>query len=53
MRGMTFLPEELGRAEEGTGGLLPADNRAPLVVDLWQVPIGLDNGGIEIAEEGL
>ena len=32
VNGMAFLPPELAAAQEGTGGLLPADYRTPLVV---------------------
>ena len=53
MHGVTFLPKELGGAQEGTGGLLPADNVAPLVVELGQVAVGLNNVLIVLAEEGL
>ena len=47
-----FLPVELGRAQERTGGLLPADNRHPLVVKLGQVTPGLDHIGIMVAKQG-
>ena len=40
-------------AEEGAGGLLPPEDGAPLVVQLGQVPVGLDDGPEVLAEQGL
>ena len=53
MDGVTLLPPELTRTQERTGGLLPADNRAPLVVQLRQVTPGTDDLGVVLAEQGL
>ena len=53
VHGVAFLPIEFQRAEEGPGGLLPPADRAPLVVQLGQVPVGLDDVGIVLTEEGL
>ena len=50
---MAFLPHEFTGTEEGTGLLLPADDRTPLVVYLGQVAVGLDVGPEEIRENGL
>ena len=53
MSRMSLLPQELPGAEERPGGLLPAYYRAPLVIALGQIPVGLDNSLIVIAEQGL
>ena len=53
MGGVAFLPQELAGAKERTRGLLPSHNRAPLVVDLRQVAVGVDILRVEIAEERL
>ena len=39
--------------QEGPGGLFPAQDRAPLVVQLGQVPVGVDHVLIVLAEQGL
>ena len=39
-------------AQEGAAGLLPAQDRAPLVVQLGQVPVGVDNVFIVLTEQG-
>ena len=53
MCGMAFLPQELSGTEEGTGRLLPADNGAPLVVNLRKITIRMNVIFIEITEQGL
>ena len=53
MYGVSLLPEELAGAEEGTGRLLPAHHRAPLVQHLRQITVGVHILGIVIAEQGL
>ena len=53
VHGVALLPEELPVAEEGAGGLLPAEDAAPLVIELGQVPPGVDDVGVMLAEEGL
>ena len=49
---MTLLPQELYGAQERAGGLLPADNGAPLVIVLRQVAVGLHDLLIQFAEQG-
>ena len=53
MDGVALLPPELAGAEERTGGLFPADNRAPLVVELRQVAPRADDFRVMLAEQGL
>lgn len=53
MHGVTFLPQEFTGAQERTGGLFPTDHAAPLVVQLWQVTVGLDDIFVMVAEQGL
>ena len=53
VHGVALLPQELPVAQEGAGGLLPAQDGAPLVVELGQVPVGVDDVGIVLAEQGL
>ena len=50
---VTLLPEELGGAEERTGGLFPTNNVAPLVVELRQVAVGLNDILVVLAEKSL
>ena len=50
---MALLPQKLSGPQEGTGSLLPAHHRAPLVVDSGQIPIGVDILCIKITEQGL
>ncbi len=51
--GMTLLPPELTGTQERTGGLFPADDRAPLVVQLGQVTPRTDDLRVMLAEQGL
>ncbi len=53
MQGMALLPQELPVAQEGTGGLLPAKNAAPLVILHGQIPVGLQHMGEMLAEQSL
>ena len=53
VHGMALLPQELPVAQEGAAGLFPAQDRAPLVVQLGQVPVGVDNVFIVLTEQGL
>ena len=53
MDGVALLPPELTGAQEGAGGLLPADDGAPLVVEHGQLPIGVEHAGPVVAEHGL
>ncbi|MPM40584.1 hypothetical protein SDC9_87228 [bioreactor metagenome] len=53
VHGVALLPEELPVAQEGAGGLFPPEHRAPLVVELGQVPPGVDDFGVMLAEQGL
>ena len=41
MHGMSLLPQELTGSQERTGGLLPTNDRDPLVEDLREITIGL------------
>ena len=50
---MSLLPQKLSRTEEGAGRLLPPQDRAPLVVHLRQIPVGMDIPGIEIRKQRL
>ncbi len=49
--GVAFLPPKFPRAQEGAGGLFPADHAAPLVIELGQIPPGLDDMGIVFAKQ--
>ena len=48
---MALLPEELPVAEEGPGGLFPAEHAGPLVIELGQVPVGVNDVGIMLTEK--
>ena len=51
--GVTLLPQELTGAQERTGGLFPTYHADPLVVQLGQVAVGMDDIGEVLAEQGL
>ena len=51
--GVTLLPEELARAEEGTGGLLPAHDVRPLVHEDGKIAVRLDPLAVHRADDGL
>ena len=51
--GVSLLPPELAAPQEGTGGLLPADDAAPLVIEHGKLPVGLEGIGPEVGEHGL
>ena len=53
VHGVALLPQELPVAEEGPGGLFPPQHAAPLVVQLGQVPPGVDDVGVVLTEQGL
>ena len=48
-----LLPEEFAPAQEGAGGLLPAQHAAPLVVEAGQVAPGVHHMAPVLAEERL
>ena len=50
VHGVTFLPVKLHRAQEGAGGFFPPHHRAPLVVQLGQVAIRMDDLGVVVAK---
>ena len=51
VHGVALLPKELGGTQEGTGGLFPTHDVAPLVIQLGQVTVGLNDGAIVLAEQ--
>ena len=51
--GVALLPPEFPAAQEGTGGLFPADHGAPLVIEHGQLPVGLQHTVPVVAEHGL
>ena len=51
--GVAFLPPELAAAQEGAGGLFPADNAAPLVVLHGKLTVAVQHAGPVVAEHGL
>ena len=53
VHGVTLLPPEFHGSQEGTGSLLPPDNRTPLIVQLGQVPIGMYYMGVMLTEQRL
>ena len=53
VHGVALLPQKFRGAQEGPGGLFPAHHAAPLVVQLGQVPVGVDNLLIVLAEQSL
>lgn len=53
VHGVAFLPQELGGAQERTRRFLPAHNGAPLVVELRQVAVRVDDLLVMLAEENL
>ena len=53
MGSMPLLPEELGGTKERPRRLFPADDRAPLIVGLRKIPVGLDYGFIKLAKQSL
>ena len=48
---VTLLPEELGGAQERTGSFFPSYNAAPLIVELGQVAVCIDDLFIVLAEK--
>ena len=53
VRGVAFLPEEFGGAQEHARAQLPADDVGPLVHQHRQVAPALDPLGEEVADDGL
>ena len=53
VHGVTLLPPELARAQERAGGLFPADDRAPLVIQLGQVAPRADDLSVVLTEQRL
>ena len=53
MNRMTFLPQKFHGAKERSRRLLPTYNRAPLVINLRQIAIGMHDMRIKIAEKRL
>ena len=51
--GVAFLPPELTGTQERTGGLFPADDRAPLVIEHGELAVGVQNPGPVVTEHGL
>ena len=51
--GVALLPPELAGAQEGAGGLFPADNTAPLVIQHGQLAVAVEHVGPVVAEHGL
>ena len=53
VRGMTFLPEEFGRAQEQARAHLPAHDVRPLVDEQRQIAIALDPALERVADDRL
>ena len=53
MDGMSLLPQKFPVAQEGTGGFLPTQDAAPLIVLHRKIPVGLKHMGEVIAEQSL
>ena len=51
--GVALLPPELTGSQEGTGGLFPPDDGAPLVIEHGQLPVALEHIVPVVAEHGL
>ena len=51
VHGVALLPQEFGAAQEGAGGFFPAHDAAPLVIQLGQVAVAVDDVGIVLAEQ--
>ena len=51
--GVPLLPPELARTQEGTGRLLPADDRAPLVIQHRQLTVAVQHVRPVVAEHRL
>ena len=50
---MPLLPQKFPAPKERARRLLPADHRTPLVIYLWQIPVGLDFIFVKITEQRL
>ena len=53
VHGVALLPQKLPVAQEGAGGLLPPQHGAPLVIQFGQVPVGVDDVFVVLAEQSL
>ena len=53
MHGVTLLPEKFTAAQEGAGSLFPANDVAPLIIELRQIAPRMDYILIVIAEQRL
>ncbi len=53
VHGVTLLPEKFRGAQERTRGLFPSHHAAPLVVELGQVAVGVDDLFVVLTEQGL
>ena len=51
VHGVALLPQKLPVAQEGAGGLFPAQHAAPLVIQLGQIPVGMDDVLVMLAEQ--
>ena len=51
--GVALLPPEFPAAQEGAGGLFPADHGAPLVIEHGELAVGLKDAVPVVAEHGL
>src|SRR5262249_26301220 len=52
VRGVAFLPEELGGAKEHAGAQLPAEDVGPLVDQYREIAPALNRAGKEVANDG-
>ena len=53
VEGMALLPQKLPGAQKRPRGLFPSYNRDPLVIELGEVPVGVDYVGIVVAKQRL
>ena len=53
VHGVALLPQKLPVAQERAGGLLPAQHGGPLVIQLGEIPVGVDHIFIVLAEQRL
>ena len=53
VHGVTLLPVKLHGAEEGARGFFPANHGAPLIIQLGQIPPGVNNIFVMVAEQRL
>ena len=53
VNGVALLPPEFPAAQEGAGGLFPADHGTPLIIEHGELAIGLEDAVPVVAEHGL